>query len=63
MDTYDEMQLRRTLGGILMQILYFSLRSISCAVDRELLASGLVSKKDLPQEPMFAPPRRNSCHD
>jgi hypothetical protein len=55
----DDYASRRVLRGILMQIIYFSHRTIATMIEIELLSLGIVSKKDLPQEPIFASPRRN----
>lgn len=59
MDATDEIEVRRVIRGILMQILYFALRSVSTAVEMELIATGVVTRRQLPQEPIFAPARRN----
>lgn len=56
MDFYD---IHQVLRGIAMQIFYFSHRTISTMIEIELLSLGIVSKKDLPQEPIFASARRN----
>lgn len=59
MDATDEIEVRRVIRGILMQILYFALRSVSTAVEMELIATGVVTRRQLPQEPIFASARRN----